>query len=186
MYMYLKEKTGFFEAPVRLLHIAPELCFLKKFDSQPNIEYITADLESPWAKVKMDVHNIPFEDNSFDVIICNHLLEHVEDDIRAMAEMYRVMKPGGWGIMQVPLNPERETTYEDKTITGPLEREKHFGQKDHVREYGRDYPERLRMGGFSVEPDDYIKTLDPVLVQRHALKFGDHISFGDMIFKVWK
>lgn len=186
IYLYLKEKTNFFQSPLKVLHIAPELCFLKMFNSMPNIDYITADLESPWAKVKMDVHAIPFEDNTFDVIFCNHLLEHVDDDKRALSEMYRVMKPGGWGIMQSPVNETREVTYEDPSITDPAEREKHFGQRDHLREFGKDYPERLKAGGFTVIVDNYIKTLPFERVTRHSLAMNNRITFGDMIFRVEK
>ncbi|MFO8235923.1 MAG: methyltransferase domain-containing protein [Bacteroidales bacterium] len=168
-YLYLKEKTNFFTTNLRVLHIAPEYCFLKKFKKIKNIEYITGDLNSPWADIKMDVHKIPFETNSFDVIFANHLLEHVENDLIVMKEFYRVMKPGGWGIFQVPIDRNREKTYEDPNITGPKEREKHFWQRDHVRLYGRDYPDKLSSAGFEVIEDDFIKTLDDTLVKRYCL-----------------
>ncbi len=90
-------------------------------------------------------------DRSIDVIICNHLLEHVEDDGRAMAELYRIMRPGGWGIMLVPEDRSRATTFEDDTITDREERTRLFGQYDHRRVYGRDYDERLKRAGFEVE-----------------------------------
>ena len=109
-----------------------------------------ADLESPLARVKMDIHHIPFADDTFDVVMSNHILEHVDDDRQAIRELYRVMKPNGWGIVQSPVNANRATTYEDKTIVTPEERLRHFGQKDHQREYGRDYAERLREAGFEV------------------------------------
>ena len=109
MWLYLKNETDFFETPARLLHVAPERCFLKRFEKLPALDYVTADLESPLAKVKMDIQRIPFPDGEFDVIFCNHILEHVDDDRRAMREMYRVMRPGGWGIMLSPVNMERET-----------------------------------------------------------------------------
>ena len=151
-----------------------------------NIDYYTADLESPWARIKMDVHKIPFEANTFDVIFCNHLLEHVTDDKLALSEMHRVLKPGGWGIMQSPLNEAREVTYEDPSIIKPSEREKHFGQSDHLREFGKDYPERLAAGGFLVKVDDFIKRIDFERVKRHSLAMNQEISFGDMIFRVEK
>lgn len=134
-----EERDRFLRDAGRLLHVAPERCFLKRFEKLPALDYVTADLESPLAKVKMDIQRIPFPDGEFDVIFCNHILEHVDDDRRAMREMYRVMRPGGWGIMLSPVNTERETTYEDPSITDPAERERHFGQKDHLRDYGRDY-----------------------------------------------
>lgn len=180
IWLYLKGKTNFFTSNLKVLHIAPEFCFLKRFAGMKNIEYISADLESPWAKVKMDVRNIPFDDNTFDVVICNHLLEHIDDETKALKEIYRIMKPGSWGIMQVPLNYQRQITYEDASIVSEKEREKAFGQRDHVREYGLDYPEHLRKGGFTVIADDYVKHLPDDLVKRYAL------SKEEIIFLVKK
>ena len=170
MWLYLKNETAFFETPARLLHVAPERCFLKRFEKLPALDYVTADLESPLAKVKMDIQRIPFPDDEFDVIFCNHILEHVDDDRRAMREMYRVMRPGGWGIMLSPVNMERETTYEDPSITDPAERERHFGQKDHLRDYGRDYGRRLSEAGFDVEEIDYVRCLSPEAVKLYGLR----------------
>jgi len=155
IWIYLHNETNFFESRPRLLHIAPERCFVKRFEQMLGDNYITADLKSRLAKVKMNIEDIPLESGSVDVIFCNHVLEHVGDDRKAMAEIYRVMKPGGWGIMLVPLNDERETTYEDPAITTPKERERAFGQYDHLREYGADYPERLSQAGFAVEALKY-------------------------------
>jgi ubiquinone/menaquinone biosynthesis C-methylase UbiE len=98
-----------------------------------------------------DLHQIPLEDNRFDVVFCNHVMEHVDDALQCMRELYRVLKPGGWGIMQVPQDFTRDETYEDKSITSPEEREKHFWQKDHVRLFGNDYPKWLEKAGFRVE-----------------------------------
>jgi len=186
MWLYLKDKTDFFDKEIRLLHIAPEWCFLKPFSQLKNVDYITADLESPWAKVKMDVHNIPFEENSFDVIIANHLMEHVNDDIKALQEIYRVMKPGGWGIILSPININRDITYEDPSITSPAEREKHFGQSDHVREFGLDYPRRLEKGGFNVVVEDFISDLPSDLQQRYSILAGEDLTAEEMIYRVEK
>ncbi len=170
MWLYLKKKTDFFTRELKVLHIAPELCFIKRFDGMKNLDYITADLESPLAKVKMDIHDIPFEQNTFDVAFCNHVMEHVKDDIKAMSEIYRVLKSGGWAIIQIPfIGKVEETTFEDFSITNPQEREKAYGQGDHVRPYGWDYPDRLRKAGFTVREDNYVKELSPETVQRHAL-----------------
>jgi SAM-dependent methyltransferase len=166
--------------------VAPELCFLKKFEALENIEYITADLESPWAKVHFDIHEIPFEENTFDVIICNHLLEHVEDEQLALREMYRVMKPGGWGVMQSPINPKREVTHEDKSIRTPKEREKMYGQNDHVRDFGLDYPEKLKGGGFKVVVDAFVKDMPEEQVARYALLTGGALTVNDYIYRVEK
>ena len=124
------------------------------FKKQDNLNYLTGDLVSPIADMHFDLHQIPLEDNRFDVVFCNHVLEHVDDAHQCMSELYRVMKPGGWGIMQVPLDYTRDTTYEDASITSPEEREKHFWQKDHVRLYGLDYPKKLEKAGFKVDVFD--------------------------------
>ncbi len=169
IWLYLKEKTDFFTSPKRVLHIAPEYCFIKPFKKLKNLEYVTADLISPWADVKLDVQNIPFPDSNFDVVICNHVLEHVDDDRKAMSELLRVMKPGGFGIFQVPLEPTIEITLEDKSINTPELREKHYKQRDHLRLYGKDYGNRLREVGFDVTEDDFVKKLPNELVERYAL-----------------
>ena len=153
-----------------MLHVAPELCFMDRFEKLDELEYITADIESPLAKIKMDIHNIPFDENIFDVIFCNHVLEHVDDDILAMSEMYRVLKPGGWAILQIPFfHPIPEETFEDSTITSPKEREKIFGQDDHVRLYGHDYPERIKQAGFKVVEEKLVFELQSAEVERFAL-----------------
>lgn len=169
MWLYLKSKTNFFSAKLRVLHIAPEHCFIKHFEAMGNLDYITADIESPLAKVKMDVHDIPFPDNNFDVAFCNHVMEHVDSDIRAMSEIYRVLKHGGWAIIQSPINMNREVTFEDLTLKTPEERERVFGQNDHVRDYGLDYGRRLEQAGFTVVEDDFVKTLPPAMVKLYAL-----------------
>lgn len=146
----------------RFLHIAPESCFSKRLERIFGPErYITADLESPLAKVRMDVQNIPFPDASFDVVFCNHVLEHVQNDRLAMAEMFRVMRPGGWGVMLSPVDGDRAETFEDDAITDPAERTRIFGQYDHRRIYGRDYADRLRSAGWQVEEIDYFAALSP-------------------------
>lgn len=161
IWLWMERHTSLFESHPRLLHIAPELSLMNHFRASygSSKDYITADLESPLADQHFDVQNIPLGANSVDVIICNHLLEHVEDDRRAMRELYRVMRPGGWGIMLVPEDREREHTFEDDSITDPEERTRLFGQYDHRRVYGRDYDDRLREAGFEVERSDFAQHL---------------------------
>jgi SAM-dependent methyltransferase len=173
LWLYLQNKTNFFTAPLKMLHIAPEQCFYKLFRKQKNLTYTTADLNSPIADVKMDLHKAPFPDNTFDVIFCNHVLEHVEDDAQCMRELYRVMKPGGWGIFQVPLDTTREKTYEDKSIVTEEDREIHFWQKDHVRLFGLDYKDRLAAAGFNVTVDDYVNTFSAADIDRYRLPAGE-------------
>lgn len=170
MWLYLKQQSNFFTDPgLKVLHIAPEQCFHKTFKEQANLDYLTGDLVSPIADIHFDLHEIPLEDNRFDVVFCNHVMEHVNDALVCMKELYRVMKPGGWAIMQVPQDMSREATYEDWSITDPKERELHFWQKDHVRLFGRDYPDWLRKAGFTVE-DGFEKNPIPAhLVERYRL-----------------
>ncbi len=175
LWLYLKNKTNFFTHPYKMLHIAPEQCFYKLFKAMKNLEYTTGDYNSPIADVHFDLHKAPFDDNAFDVIFCNHVLEHVEDDKQCMRELYRIMKPGGWGIFQVPMDTNAEKTFEDKTITSEADREKHFWQKDHVRLYGLDYKNRLEEAGFKVTVEDYTKELSPDLVDRYRLPNGEKI-----------
>lgn len=169
MWLYLKDKTNFFTAKLKVLHIAPEHCFIHRFEAMTNLDYITADIESPLAKIKMDVHDIPFPADHFDVAFCNHVMEHVTSDIKAMSEIYRVLKPGGWAIIQSPINISRLVTFEDLTLKTSQEREKVFGQDDHVRDYGLDYGRRLEQAGFTVVEDDYVKKLPADIVMRYAL-----------------
>ena len=170
MWLYLKDHSDFFTAKdVKVFHIAPEQCFHGLFKKQANIDYLTADLESPLADMHFDLHEIPLEDNRFDVVFCNHVMEHVVDPIRCMQELLRVMKPGGWAIMQVPQDWSIEETYEDPSITSPEEREKHFWQKDHVRLFGRDYPEWLKRAGFEVEEFKASEVYGDDLVERYRL-----------------
>ncbi|WP_242131535.1 class I SAM-dependent methyltransferase [Aestuariivivens marinum] len=175
LWLYLKNKTNFFNDNLKVLHFAPEQAFYKRFRKLKNLGYITTDLNSPLADVKADICNLPFSDNSFDVILCNHVLEHIQDDTKAMQELYRVMKPGGWGIFQIPLDLKREKTFEDNSIIDKSERTKIFGQYDHVRIYGRDYFDKLRRIGFQVNEVDYTSTLTKDEIEKYCLIKGEII-----------
>ena len=171
MWLFLRDDTDFFTSKekIKTLHIAPEQCFLDLFRKQTNLEYITSDLESPIADVKADICNLPFDDNSFNVVFCNHVLEHIIDDTKAMQELYRVLKKGGFGIFQIPQDLSREKTFEDNTITNRTERAEIFGQYDHVRVYGRDYFNKLRSVGFEVDEIDYTKKITREKLERYCL-----------------
>ncbi len=175
LWLHLQNETDFFstDKKLKVLHIAPEQCFLDIFRKQKNLDYITSDIESPIADVKADICDLPFKNNEFDVVFCNHVLEHIPDDTKAMQELYRVLKPGGFGIFQIPQDLNRETTFEDDTITDPKERAKIFGQYDHVRVYGRDYFDKLRSIGFEVEEVDFTKKIAPEKLERFALMKGE-------------
>lgn len=175
LWLYLKNETGLFSKKIKLLHFAPEQAFYNRFKKLKNLEYTTTDLNSPLADVKADICNLPFENNSFDFILCNHVLEHIPDDTKAMQELYRILKPGGTAILQIPQDLSRATTFEDNTITSRKERAKIFGQYDHVRVYGRDYFDKLRSIGFNVEEVDYTKTLTPLEVDTYRLALGEII-----------
>ena len=161
----------------KMLHIAPEVALMRKFKkmyaSTPD-RYVTADLESPLADMHFDVQHIPLEAESFDAIICNHIMEHVEDDGKALRELYRILRRGGWGVILSPVDLEREKTFEDDTITDPAERTRIFGQYDHRRIYGRDYAARLREAGFEVYDIDYKNELSKAEQELYALP-ADHL-----------
>ncbi|WP_281847790.1 class I SAM-dependent methyltransferase [Olleya namhaensis] len=178
LWLYLQNETSFFtlsENKKKVLHFAPEQCFLKRFRALENIDYTTTDLLSPIADVKADICNLPFEDNSYDIILCNHVLEHIPDDTKAMQELFRVMKPGGYGIFQIPQDISRQTTFEDNTITDKKERAKIFGQYDHVRVYGYDYFNKLRDIGFMVNEVDYTAKLSAEAIEKYCLAPGEII-----------
>ena len=171
MWLFLRDNTTFFTATKKLkvLHIAPEQCFLDIFRKQQNLNYITSDLESPIADVKADICDLPFKENEFDVVFCNHVLEHISNDTKAMQELYRVLKPGGFGIFQIPQDLSKAITFEDNTITDRKERAKLFGQYDHVRVYGRDYFDKLRSIGFKVDEVDYTKKITLDKIEKYCL-----------------
>jgi len=174
MWLYLKNESDFFTAnKLKVLHIAPEQCFYSKFKVQKNLDYLTGDLESPLADLHFDLHKIPLEDNQFDVVFCNHVMEHVDDPIQCMTELHRVMKIGGWAFMQVPQDFSRETTYEDAKIISPEEREKHFWQKDHVRLFGKDYPQWLEKAGFLVDVFVLTNHYDQETIEKFRLMQGE-------------
>lgn len=175
LWLYLNNETDFFTTPKKVLHFAPEQAFYKLFRNQKNLDYTTTDLFSPLADVKADICNLPFKDNTYDIILCNHVLEHIPDDTKAMQELYRVLKPGGMGIFQIPQDLNRATTFADDTIVDQKERAKIFGQYDHVRIYGRDYFDKLRSIGFTVIEEDYTKKLSPDLVEKYCLAPGEII-----------
>ena len=158
LWLWLRRETDLFERLPRLLHVAPEVCLMRHlrraYRNRPD-RYVTADLESPLADLHFDIQQIPLAGDSFDAVICNHIMEHVADDRQALRELLRILKPGGLGVLLAPVDYARAETFEDDTITDPAERTRLFGQYDHRRVYGRDYAERLRSAGFEAREIDY-------------------------------
>lgn len=175
LWLYLKNETTVFTDHLKVLHFAPEQAFYKRFRKLKNWEYITTDLNSPIADVKADICDLPFKDKEFDLIICNHVLEHIPDDTKAMQEIYRILKPGGKAILQVPYDKNRKKTFEDNSITDPAERTKIFGQYDHVRVYGMDYFDKLKSIGFQVEAVNYTAKLSKEEIEKYRLPEGELI-----------
>lgn len=175
LWLYLNRELQVFTKPLKLLHFAPEQCFYKRFRNSDNINYTTTDIESPLADVQADICELPFEDNQYDLILCNHVLEHITNDTKAMQELYRVLKPGGTAVLQIPLDMNRKETFEDDSITDPKQRAQIFGQYDHVRVYGMDYFNKLESIGFKVEAVDYTTTLNSKEIDRYRLAAGELI-----------
>lgn len=155
--------------------MAPEPCLESRFRSRLGDGYLTADL-SGRAMVRMDVANIEYPDRSFDIIYCSHVLEHVQDDRRAMREFHRVLKEDGWAILLVPITAAK--TFEDPSIVEPRERLKAFGQEDHVRKYGPDYVDRLRDAGFKVE----VATVGDLARGDEAIRMGLTAASGEIYY----
>ena len=178
LWLYLDKETNFLSSNLKVLHVAPEQVFYKKFKKLKNWEYFTFDLNSPIADIKGNLISTNFKDEYFDLIICNHVLEHIEDDKSALDEMYRILKYNGISILQVPINVKRENTFEDLSIKSKIQREKYFGQYDHVREYGLDFKDRVEQAGFKVEMINYSKKISQDLVIKYGLMKDDLIPIG--------
>ena len=168
LWLYLNNETNFFSKTLKVLHIAPEQCFYNLFKNLKNINYTTFDLNSPLADIKGDICNLPFKGNSFDFILCNHVLEHINDDKKAMKELYRVLNKNGTAILQVPINQKSSKTFEDSSIVDKKERIEKFGQYDHIRLYGLDYFKKLESFGFKVDPLKYSKEF----TESEIIKYG--------------
>ena len=168
LWLYLNNETNFFSKTLKVLHIAPEQCFYNLFKNLKNINYTTFDLNSPLADIKGDICNLPFKENSFDFILCNHVLEHINDDKKAMKELYRVLNKNGTAILQVPINQKSSKTFEDSSIVDKKERVEKFGQYDHIRLYGLDYFKKLESFGFKVDPLKYSKEF----TESEIIKYG--------------
>lgn len=177
VWLYLAQRTNLFDdRPKRVLHVAPEPCFAERFAKRIGSGYITADLQSAFAAESIDIEHIPHRDGSFDAVYCSHVLEHVSDDQRAMTEMRRVLKHDGWALILVPITADHTT--EDPSITDPRERERVFGQRDHVRRYGRDFVQRLEHAGLGVT----VVTVSQLVGSEDAVRLGLTAAAGDIYY----
>jgi SAM-dependent methyltransferase len=176
IWLYMTRKTDLFDGNYKkMLHVAPEPELSRLIQKANFINYLSADLSDPYAMVKMDVTDIQYPDNTFDVIYCSHVLEHIPDDRQAMREFYRVLKPGRWAILNVPITANR--TFEDPSVIDPKERERLFGQFDHVRRYGPDYKDRVMEAGFSVTVDPFVRELESRTARRFGLMREENVYF---------
>lgn len=183
LWLWLRDQELLSRPGLRVLHIAPEKVLQDLLRAVPGVRYTGGDLESRLADVHFDVTAIPFDDASYDLVLCNHVLEHVPDDEQAMRELARVLDPGGKAILMCPIARDRATTYEDSAVQTPEQRLERFGQEDHARLYGADYEERLRRSGFALERIDLLASLEPATIARHGLR-QDHPLFEDDVIYV--
>lgn len=176
LWLYLREALDGVAGPFDLLHFAPEYALRKRIEQLPGLRYLTVDLNGEGVDVAADIEHMPFDDASFDGIVCSHVLEHVNDDRPAMAELCRVLRPDGWAAVLVPLDLTRDETYEDPGVATPEQRERAYWQDDHMRLYALDIADRLQKAGLEVETVRVAATLPAGAVQRHGL-LADEIVF---------
>jgi len=177
MMYFLEEKTNIFSDNLSVLDIAPLKTFHKLFSKMKNIRYTSIDLEFPYVTLKADLTELPFQDETFDCILCYHVLEHIEDDIKALSEMYRILKKDGWAIIQSPFDKTSEQSLEQNDVITPVDRKKIYGQDDHVRIYGRDFIKRIESTGFVVNEDDFINKFNDSEIIRFGLDREEIINF---------
>ena len=177
LWLYLK-KTKLLEKKISVLHVAPELIFMKKFRKITCWNYVSTDLKSPLADIKANIYSLPFRENYFDLILCNHVLEHIEDDYKALNELHRVIKNKGILIAQIPLDKNLKKTFENKEIINQRDRNKHFGQYDHVRIYGLDFYKRLSNSGFKPKKIHFLKKISTEDKIKYCLPKDEEIPVG--------
>lgn len=177
LWIYLKDKTNFFTDRLKVLDIAPMEILQRKWKGLPNLDYISADISSSLAMQKIDITNIPLPDNQFDCIICYYVLQHIPNDQKAMRELFRVLKPGGWAILQSPLDINRSKTSEEENMVIPEERKRLVGEVEYVKVFGMDYKDRLESAGYIVRLDDYVKNIDGNKIKKYSLIENEIIYF---------
>jgi len=182
MWLFIEKRADFNDRrPKKMLHIAPEPSLRNKFQEIHALDYVSGDLYDSKAMVKLDICNLHYSDDAFDIIICSHVLEHVDDDRKAMRELSRVLKHTGWAMFLIPITAD--ATFEDQSITDPVERERVFGQFDHVRSYGPDFVQRLEDNGFIVHVTKTDDLVEPEEAERLGLLWGEMIFFCQKAIK---
>lgn len=177
---FLRKSTDLLNGEEKsLLHVAPEESLVESFSSIENVDYLSIDLNSPLAMRHMDLTDMPLGDDTFDVIYCSHVLEHIVEDGKAIAELYRVMKPGGWGIIQIPVSGDE--TIEDFSVTDPEELLKLYGHREHVRLCGKDYIRRLESGGFKVKVVNIKDITTPAERLRMGMEYDEEIFYCEKV-----
>lgn len=176
IWLFLRHKTNLFQDQIRLLEVSPKYSFSRRFIRMRNLRYLSADIYArPHISLKMDLTNTPTRAESFDAVICVHVLEEVINDRQAIQEIYRILAPGGWAVVSVPTRMD-QTTFEDASITDPKERKRAFGEPDHVRIYGYDLADRLQAAGFQVQLDR-ADDLTPQTKEKYGLKGDENIFY---------
>jgi SAM-dependent methyltransferase len=175
LWLYLRDEAGLFDDKLRVLDVGPAPGLARALHSCKNLDYVAIGTEenTPGLSVLGDVRALPFLDGTFDVVLCQHVLEHVDDDRRSLSEIRRVAKQGGWAVISVPLNLDG-ATHEDPSITDPAERERLFGEPGHVRIYGKDFAERLRDAGFETD-FRHADEIPSDQCERHGLRRDEHL-----------
>jgi SAM-dependent methyltransferase len=175
LWLYLLRELNILTRSYRVLHVAPERAIRQRLSSAPNLTYVTTDLNIAKAAVRAELGRLPFEDSCFDIVICSHVLEHIEDDLESMVEMHRVLAPTGHALIMVPVNPRLSETYDDPSITDPDARTRAYGHPGHVRYYGKDVTARLEKSGFRVDPVDYVDHMSAKEAERIRASRGELI-----------
>jgi SAM-dependent methyltransferase len=171
LYRFLERQTTILDGPARVLHVGPEPGIGARLQQAAEVDYVSTDLDPTAAMVAADLTDLPFEDASFDYVLCNHVLEHIPDDVAAMSELRRVLDAHGMAVMQHPIDANRGQTFEDWTVADSWAREQTFYQRDHVRIYGRDFANRLAEAGFAqITRTKYQDELPAHEIERYCLE----------------
>jgi SAM-dependent methyltransferase len=180
--LFLRERTDIFSGDLAMLHVAPEHALQQRLRRLGNLRYLSVDLDSPLAMEHADLLDLPYAEARFDLVMCNHVLEHVDDDRKALREITRVLRPGGQAVIMSPIDEDRTETLEDERVISPEERHRVFGQSDHLRRYGRDFAERVATEGFAVSKVSYLEQIDPDTTNRLGLRRDSDLFQQDEIF----